>query len=802
MFRNYLKIALRTLRKHKTYSFINIVGLAFGLTCCILILLFVEDEFSYDRHHDNAEQIYRLRVERFSAGGEAEYTSTASAPMTPAALSDVPQIEAATRADRETLLVRRNTQGSTDEGFYEENFFYVDSTFFDVFSFDVLRGDPSQILRAPNSLVLTETTARRYFGNLDPVGQSLQVEGTEMVVTGIVADPPLQSHFTFDFLCSFSTQEVARGPSANWNWWSLSVHTYFKMRAGSDIAGAEQQLREMPSRYIGDQESGSGYRQFLYLQPLVDIHLNSQYRYELGNNSQKSYVFVFAAVAFFILLIACVNFMNLSTARSAERGREVGLRKVAGARLNQLVAQFLGESIIITMIALVASLILIQALLPLFNNLAFKELSLNYVERWPLLLLMIGGAIVVGTLTGLYPAFALSNFKPAEVLKGRFTGTSKSWLRQGLVVFQFSISVVLIIAAVIAQRQLGHMRSSDMGFDKEQTLVINGRNNDVFQNQYEAFKSTVSNVPGVQSVTVSSSIPGRQMSTNVAAREQGMVEDGQTFYWLSVDHDFIDAYGLDIKAGRSFSREMGSDDSLAFVMNEAAYKALGWVTAQEPIGAEVTRQFSDTRNVIGVAGDFNYQSLQFGVDPLILFIRPEWYRYASVKMPISEVQATVAGLNEVWSSFSPERPFEYFFLDEDYDQQYRSEIRISSLLNVFTFLAIIIACLGLFALASFVTERRQKEIGVRKVLGASTNEIVVMLSSSFARLVLISALIATPIAWLLANKWLDSFASRINIGWDIFAISIVLSLTVALVTVAWQSIKAALANPAVSLRSE
>jgi len=798
MFRNYLKIALRTLRKQKAYSFINVGGLAVGLSCCILILLFVEDEISYDRFHDGAEQIYRLRVERFSSGGEAEYTSTASAPMLPAAVNDVPQIESATRVNRRTLLVRKD-----DLGFYEENFVYVDSTFFDVFSFEVVRGNPSQILRAPGSLVLTESSAQRYFHGLDPIGQSLNVEGTEMAVTGIVKDPPTQSHFTFDILASFSSLESTRGPSANWNWWSLSFHTYFKLRPGSDVAAAQEQLREMPSRYIGDQESVSGYRQFLYLQPLVDIHLNSQYRYELGNNSQKSYVFVFAAVAFFILLIACVNFMNLSTARSAERAQEVGMRKVSGARLNQLVAQFLGESIVITMVALVASLILIQALLPLFNGLAFKELSINYLERWPLTLIMIGGAVFVGILTGLYPAFALSSFKPVEVLKGRYLpGSSRSWLRQGLVVFQFSISVVLIIAAVIAQRQLTYMRSADMGFDKEQTLVINGRNNDVFQNQFEAFKSSVSNVPGVESVTISSSIPGRQMGTNVAAREQGMVEDGQTFYWMSVDHDFIEAYDLDMKAGRGFTREMGSDDSLAFVMNEAAYKALGWRSAEEPIGEEVTRQFSDTRNVIGVAGDFNYQSLQVGVEPLILFINPSWYSYASIKMPASRVQEAVEGLKGVWGSYSPERPFEFFFLDEDFDRQYRSEVRISSLLNVFTMLAIVIACLGLFALASFVTERRQKEIGVRKVLGASTREIVLMLSVSFARLVLLSALIATPISWLLANQWLDGFASRIDVGWDIFAISIVLSLVIAVITVSWQSVRAALANPAVSLRSE
>jgi putative ABC transport system permease protein len=798
MFRNYLKVALRSLRKHTAYSAINIVGLAVGLTCCVLILLFVEDELGYDRYHEDAEQIYRLRVERFAGGGESEYTSSAAAPMLPAALNDIPQIESGTRVNQRTYLVRYE-----DVSFFEERFLFVDSTFFDVFSFELIRGEANGGLNAPNSLVLTASTARKYFGLADPLGQSLDVEGTEMTVTGVVEDTPSQSHFAFDMLGSFSTMETTRGPSSAWNWWSLSYHTYLKIRSGSNVAEAEAQVREMPSRYIGDQESQSGYRQFLYLQPLVDIHLNSHYRFELGTNSQKGYVFVFGAIAFFILLIACINFMNLSTARSAERAKEVGMRKVAGARLSQLVTQFLGESIIITLIALVGSLVLIQALLPLFNGLAFKALSLDYIERWPVLLTMVMGAVGVGALTGLYPAFALSAFKPIDVLKGgSLPGSRGAWMRQSLVVFQFSVSVILIIGAVIAQQQLGFMRSADMGFDKEQVLVINGRNNTVFQNQFEPLKQSLMNVSGVRSVTVSSSIPGRTMGTNVAARQKGMTEDGQTFYYMAVDYDFIEAYGLDIKSGRGFSREMGSDDSLAFVLNEAAYLALGWQDAEEPVGEEVTRQFSDTRSVIGVAGDFNYQSLQFGVEPLVLFIQPSWYSYASVKLPSENIQATVAALEQVWNTFSPERPFEYFFLDDDFDQQYRSEVRISSLLNVFMMLAILIACLGLFALASFVTERRRKEIGVRKVLGASTSEIVTMLSFSFVKPVLISSLLAIPIAWLVANRWLDSFATRISLGWDIFAIAIFVSLSIALITVARQSVKAALADPAVSLRTE
>ena len=517
MLRNYLKIAFRSMLKNKAYVAINIVGLALGISCCILILLFVEDELGFDRFHDDYDQIYRLRVERFSSGGEAEYSAAASAPMLPAALNDIVQIEAGTRITRSSNLVSRD-----DFSYYEEKFFYADAAFFDVFSFELLQGDAAQVLLAPNSLVVTESTAARYFADASPLGQILEVEGQAMTITGIVEDTPTQSHFDFDMLASFSTLEVSQGLSSGWNWWGLSFHTYLKLRLGADVFQTEALLHEMPSRYVADEEANSGYRQFLYLQPLADIHLNSHYRSELGNNSQKQYVFVFAAVALFILLIACVNFMNLSTARSAERAREVGMRKVVGASKGQLVSQFLGESIVITLIALAVALILIQFLLPYFNAVTLKSLAVNYVDRWPLLLVLIFGAVAVGVLSGLYPAFALSSFEPVKVLKGQpVPGSASAWLRQCLVVFQFSISVVLIISSLVAQRQLNFMLSSDMGFDKRQTLIINGRNSDFLNDRYESFKQSISAVPGVGAVTVSASIPGRAVNTNVADRRRG-----------------------------------------------------------------------------------------------------------------------------------------------------------------------------------------------------------------------------------------------------------------------------------------
>ncbi|HEX9660396.1 MAG TPA: FtsX-like permease family protein, partial [Rhodothermales bacterium] len=622
-------------------------------------------------------------------------------------------------------------------------------------------------------------------------------------VTGVARSWPDQSHFSFDFLGSFTTLEAEQGsPSTNWNWWALSYYTYFRLAPGADVATVGEAVREMPSRYIGEQESRSGYRQFLYLQPIKDIHLTSHYRSELEANSRESYVLVFAAVALFILVIACVNFMNLSTARSAQRAREVGVRKVCGAVKRQLVGQFLGESVLISLLALAMALILIQAFLPLFNNLTFKDLSINYLDQWQLTAVLLAGTVIVGLLAGLYPAFVLSTFQTARVLKGSSTpGSHHAFFRQGLVVFQFTVSIMLIVGAIIAQRQLGYMRSADLGFDKEQTFVINARNSPVLTDQSDALKESLGSIPGVSAVTVSSSVPGRSMFTNVAARKSGMTEDGQTFYYLAVDYDFIDAYGLELIAGRAFSREMGSDDSLAWILNESAYKALGWQSADDPVGEEMTRQFGDTRTVVGVVRNFNYQSLQYAVEPIVLFIHPTWHNYASVRLTTDRLEETIAAVERTWTEFSPDRPMESFFLDQDFDRQYRGEERISGLLKVFTLIAILIACLGLFALASFVALQRRKEIGVRKVLGASTPGIVVMLSTSFARLVIVATALAIPLSWFAARSWLENFENRITLGWDVFVLAGILALAIALLTISYQSIRAAMVNPARTLQT-
>lgn len=798
MLQSYLKVALRSLRKNKGYAFINVVGLAMGMTCGVLILLYVQDELKYDRFHENADQIHRVRVERFAGGGEAEYRATASAPMAPAIVNDFPEVLAATRFGQSNFLVEHE-----DRRFYESRFFWTDSTVFDVFSFDMIHGNPGTALVAPGSLVLTATTARKYFGEANAVGQVLQVDGSDMNVTGVVADIPPQSHIQFDMLGSLTTVEAARQrASSQWNWWSLSYHTYLLVDERADIERLAEGIHELPSRYIGEQESQSGYRQFLYLQALPSIHLTSNYSNEIQPNSDVAYIYIFSTIAVFILLIGCINFMNLSTARSTQRAKEVGMRKVAGANKGQLIAQFLSESIVMAMLAIVLSLVLIQIFLPAFNDLSYKQLSLNYITDWPFTLALLALALVVGVLAGSYPALVISSFKALEVFRGKVkTGSSAIWLRRGLVVFQFAISVMLLIGVTIVYQQLDFMRNQDLGFQKERMVVVNFQDDEGIQEQYEVIKQSFNAMASVRNTTFSSAIPGRRNFTNVIAKERGMTEDGQTMQILAVDYDYTDTYALDLIDGNTFSPDLVTDSTGSFLINEAALRALGWSQPSEAIGTELTRQFGDTREVIGVVKDFHFQSLQNAVEPIVFQIQPNWFNYMTVRVASDRISETLAELESTWQGFSS-LPFDYFFLDQDFDRQYRAEERISSILIVFTILAVFIACLGLFGLASFVTEQRTKEIGVRKVLGASTRSIIVLLSKEFTKLVIVAALVAFPIGYLFMSGWLDDFAYRIQINPLVFLFAGLASLLIAWLTVSYQSIRAALAKPVETLKYE
>ncbi len=799
MLKNYLKIAVRNLLRHKGYTLINISGLAVGMACCLLILLFVQDELSYDRYYERAGRIHRLRVERFAGGGETELVARAAAPMAPAIINDYPQVERAVRISQRTYLVERG-----DQRFYEEKFFWADSTLFDVFSFKLVKGDPKTALAAPHSVVLTEELAKKYFGDKEPMGQLLMIEKREAKVTGIVQRPPAQSHFTFDLLGSFSTLEVLnQRPSTQWGWWNLGYHTYLLLVPGAPAADLQAQLRELPSRYVGDEEKQSGYRQFLYLQPLTDIHLHSHYRGEIEPNSDIAYVYVFSAVALFILIIACINFMNLAIPHGGtQRAKEVGMRKTAGAVKSQLVGQFLGESILLAIFAFLVALLLIEFFMPSFNQLASKALSPRYFEQIPFFAGAFLFAVIVGIVAGIYPAFALSAFQPVEVLKGKASSGAKgAFFRKGLVIFQFAISVALIVGSMVAFHQMRFMQSKNLGFQKEQMVVLNMRNNEEVRRRFEFFKTEIEQIPAVIGAAFSSSVPGRGNNTNVISRKEGMNEEGQTMSILAVDYDFVQTYGLELVSGRAFSKNFATDTA-AFVINEATVKALGWRTAEEAVGNKLTRQFSDTRQVIGVVKDFHFSSVQNAIEPLVLQIYPRWFNYVSVHIDAKDVPETLSQLREKCQALAPGRPFEYFFLDDDFDRQYRLEERVSQILNVFTAITIFVACLGLFGLASFMAEQRTKEIGIRKVLGATVSNVTLLLSKDFVKLVLAANLIAWPAAYFAMNKWLQAFAYRINLGWWMFALAGGVALAIALLTVSTQAIKAALTNPVEALRYE
>ncbi|MEM8600942.1 MAG: ABC transporter permease [Bacteroidota bacterium] len=799
MLKNYLLVAWRSLRRQKGYAFINIVGLALGLTCCVLIAAYVWDELRYDRFHENADRIQRLRVERFAGDGSEELTVGSSPPMAPAAIETFPEIEAAVRILDPSYFV-----ASGQTRLNEDDYLWADAPFFVVFDgFDLLHGDPATVITEPYTLVLTETTARRYFGDAvalaDVVGESMEVDGMDMTVTGIAADPPGASHFTFDFVGAFETLVSEYGADNYTNWWNLSYYTYFLLHPEADPVALGASIRELPRLYIPEQEDRSGYRQFLYLQPLTDIHLTSHYEDELGANSYTAYVWAFGAIAVFILLLAVINFMNLATARSAQRAREVGMRKALGADRGQLARQFLGESVLYAVAALLVALALIQIALPLFNGLAGKDLSVSYLS--PLLPALVAFALGVGLLAGSYPAFVLSAFRPAAVLKGQRTPKGQGeGLRKGLVVFQFAVSVALVVGALVVGQQLRFMQTQNLGFDKDRLIAVDFDAADVIGGSLDVFRSALEETPAIRSVTFSSAVPGTTMPTNVIAREPGMTEAGQTFIVLPVEYDFVETYGLDVIAGRAFDRARA--DSASFILNETALRRLGWTDPQEALGVELTRQFGDTRTVVGVVQDFHLEGLQSAIPPVVLYYRPQWCDVATIRVQTDEIPAALAGLEAAWGRLAPDRPLDYVFLDDDFDQQYRAERRIAAVVQLFTGLALAIACLGLLGLVSFTTQQRTQEIGVRKVLGASVSSVVVLLTKDFTRLIAVAVVVAAPLAWFAMDRWLDGFAYRIAISPLTFLVAGGLAMAVAWTSVSILTVRAARANPVDSLRAE
>ncbi|KAA8476811.1 putative ABC transport system permease protein [Arcticibacter tournemirensis] len=803
MIRHFFQIAWRNLLKRKFYSFINITGLAIGMTCCVLISLYIRNELSYDQYHVKKDRIYRVLQtfrsvqdgETLSSATPGDYQVWGCAPVGPALQADFPEVEKVVQfMSPVSLLLEKG-----EKRFQQDNLLCMDSTAFDVFSWKMLYGDPRTALTAPNSIVLTHTVAQKFFGNENPVGQMLRVDSQySYMITGVMEDVPPNSQFTFNGLISMSTVRKYRAEMFDW-WGYVDFYTYVLLKKNTSISSLDKQS----SSFVKRRNSGDkGYA--ISFEKMTDAYLHSAAKRQPGPTGSLLNVYLFSCIAVFIMLIACINFMNLSTARSLERAKEIGVRKVLGVRPSSLMIQFLSESILLSLSAAVIALVLAQASIPMIGKLSGKDLSYTNFLTPLLPFYMTAFAVVVGLLAGIYPAWFLSGFRAISVLKGKFKppveGVS---FRKVLVVFQFTLSVALIAATAIVYSQLKYVNRHDLGFQKDQMLVLNFEGDEKVQQNIEIIKKAIADQPGVVSVAASRAVPGEFLpnaGTQIQTPQGQMAEQAPFIY--EIDFDFIPTYHIPVIAGRPYSRSYTTDSAQAMVINEAAARLYGYTRPADAVGKKFD-QWGRSGTIIGVVKDFNFRSLHQAVEPLTLRYG---YSYSlnriSVAIKGDNVPETLAGLRKTWSQIVPHRPFLYQFLDESFSAQYEADQHFGQLFTFFSCLAIFIACLGLFGLSTFMAQQRVKEIGIRKVLGSSVSGIVILLSKDFIKLILIGIIIAVPLCWWAMDKWLQGFAYRINVGPLVFIEAGLIAMSVALITIAWQSVKAAMGNPVQSLRNE
>ncbi len=807
MFRNYFKTAFRNLTKNKFYTSINIFGLAFGLATCILILLYVLDEMNFDKYNDNVKRIYRVNNE-VKFGNNHLDLAVSDAVMGPTLLREFPQIEQYTRlAGYGSFLVKKGNQNLR-----ETKAVYADSTLFDIFTLPMISGDPKTALREPNSIVITEKIAKKYFGRTDVAGESLLINEKENYkVTGVIKDIPDQSHFNFDFFIPMTENESSR----NTKWLAENFNTYILLKKDVDPKKLEPQFNAMLDRYVApelksilnltmdDFKKGGGFVRCSLI-PLADIHLHSNKIGELSANGNIQIIYIFSAIALLILLIACVNFMNLSTARASSRAKEVGVRKVLGSLRRNLIQQFITESVLMSFIGLVIAILLALLLLPYFNELAGKKMSFLLLFQPVMLFSFLMLILIVGILAGSYPAFYLSAFQPIKVLKGKLAGGFKgSVLRNALVVFQFSISVILIVGTLVIYNQLSYIRNKDIGYNRSQVLVLHGT--DVLNDRAESFKNELLEISGVANATMSGFLPvnGYRGKNTLFPSPTLDPKTGISAEQWSVDENYIPTLDIKLVEGRNYSAQFLTDSN-AVILNEAAAKFLGTkdiLNRKLYHFTDVSLMKTSELHIIGVVKNFNFSSLRDEVTPLALLLQKQSGSMA-VRINSSNISAVVAQIKNKWQAMVPGQLFDYSFMDEEFNNLYASEQRTGQLFITFATLAILIGCLGLFGLVTYAAEQRTKEIGIRKVLGASVGNIAGMLSVDFLKLVVISWLIAFPVAWYGMNRWLQDFAYRTSISWWIFASAGVFALIIALLTISSQAIRAAVANPAKSLKSE
>jgi predicted permease len=785
MLRNYIKIALRNIKKHKGYSFINITGLAIGMACCILITIWVLDELSFDKFHNNAPDLYRVEENQFYSGRVFHVTVTPY-PMAPILQEETPEIIDATRYVWSGGLLFTYEEKS----FFEDDIRAVDPSFLQMFTFPLIKGDSNTALNDPYSLIISKDTAKKYFGEENPIGQVITINNQhEFTVTGVMKNVPHNSLLQFEVLLPYEflrkTERTTESMGTN------SIQTFVQLERGISADIVNEKIRDFIKRHLENSVTE------LELMPFTQIHLHGYFGYEKDIGPIK-YVYVFSVIALFVLLIACINFMNLSTARSANRAREVGMRKVVGAMKRNIIKQFYGESIVYALFALIIAVILVAAFFPAFNSLSEKNMSFNITKIWQIFAGLLFITIFTGLVAGSYPALFLSAFKPVKVLKGSLrSGKGSVFFRRVLVVIQFALSIILIIGTVVVYKQLHFMKTRDIGLDKEHLLYIYMRGD--IRNSYDTFKNELLNNPRILGVSGSSQNPLSIGSNSSGAEWDGKDPNLEILIGMgAVDFDFVKTMKIDLIEGRNFSREFETDKTKAFLINEEVVKIMG---KESPVGEHFSFMGREG-SIIGVMKNFHYQSIRNKIEPIALAVAPEYLNYILIRISPGDTSAALSIIEETWNKVIPSYPFEYRFMDEFFDMMYRMEERAGALLKYFAIFAVLIACLGLFGLASFTAEQRTKEIGIRKVLGASVSQIIYLLSREFFILVVLANLIAWPIAYFVMRNWLQDFAYRASLGIFTFALAMVLALVIAIVSVSFQAIRAAVSNPADSLRYE
>lgn len=796
MLKNYFKVVWRNIRKHRLYTFINLTGLSVGIACCTLIFLYVQNELSYDKYNKNFDQIYRL-TEVLHLPTENNARALSSPPMAPALKANFPEVLKAVRISYSSRYLAYGEKKIADA-----EMMYADSSFFDVFTFPAVRGDLKTALIQPYSIVLTESMAKKYFGSASPVGQTMQLSDTiPLTVTAVVKDVPAASHFRFDCVLSRSTINAMNGNGEADAWFYNGFYTYLLLPKDINRSQLEKKFTDFIGAKMAKERKESGLYYDLKLQPLGDIHLKSNLASEIKPNSDITYVYIFSAAALLILLIACINFVNLSTAKSINRAKEIGLRKVIGASRRQLLSQFLGESFLFAFLAMLLALILVQLALPKLNELTGNTLSVLRAGPSSFAALLSGLILCIGLLAGLYPALLLSSFSPIKALKGLVKYEWQDvFMRKGLVVFQFVIAIVLITGAAFVYQQLQFLQSRKIGLNKEQLLEVE------IPASYAAKKNVLLSELKSSPAVVNASLTGftfKESVNTIATIPEGAPENEvSSVASMFVDDHFLETFQVKLLAGRNFSSSFPTDSTEAFLVNEAAVKAFGWKSNEAAIGKKITWSMGKKGKVIGVVQDFNFTSLHDAIKPLLLTIYPEECGYVALRIKPQEMQQTLSELSAIWKTNVPDADFQYSFLDEDFAALYKSEQNLQTVLGWFTAISIFIACLGLFGLASFTIEQRFKEIAIRKVVGASISSIVSLLSMDFLKLVFIAICFALPVAWFGVHQWIQNFAYRISLSWTVFFAAGVAALLIAFLTTGFQAIKAALVNPVKKLRSE